>query len=258
MRLIPARAGKTRTRPTAWPLESAHPRSRGENSSGYPPPKGRRWLIPARAGKTYLLYIRRRSGRAHPRSRGENRLRLEIDRIDRGSSPLARGKRKRFDVRPKSTRLIPARAGKTEIIDQVRAGDRAHPRSRGENGSLPAEGMNLDGSSPLTRGKQRPLAGSPSGSGLIPAHAGKTRPFRCRRRGSRAHPRSRGENGGSWGCPAGDLGSSPLTRGKRGLVPFVVAHGGLIPAHAGKTSRGRTQTQAPPAHPRSRGENVSS
>ena len=54
----------------------------------------------------------------------------------------------------------------------------------------------------------------------------------------------------------GDLGSSPLTRGKRrdhaGRWPVL----GLIPAHAGKTSSWTWPTTWWPAHPRSRGENL--
>ena len=51
-------------------------------------------------------------------------------------------------------------------------------------------------------------------------------------------------------------GSSPLTRGKRGLVENDLARGRLIPAHAGKTSRPGTRRPRTAAHPRSRGENV--
>ena len=51
-------------------------------------------------------------------------------------------------------------------------------------------------------------------------------------------------------------GSSPLTRGKRG--PFRRRGAGvrLIPAHAGKTTRGRATRFMGGAHPRSRGENA--
>ena len=51
------------------------------------------------------------------------------------------------------------------------------------------------------------------------------------------------------------MGSSPLTRGK--LRPHAEADQapGLIPAHAGKTSRSPARAGTPRAHPRSRGEN---
>ena len=101
------------------------------------------------------------------------------------------------------------------------------------------------------------LAGALS-RGLIPAHAGKTIASAPRSTAPGAHPRSRGENP-SW--PVLDFarsGSSPLTRGKPAMVALSAAHAGLIPAHAGKTCRGRTRRPGSWAHPRSRGENTDS
>ena len=53
-----------------------------------------------------------------------------------------------------------------------------------------------------------------------------------------------------------DLGSSPLTRGKRIGGHVSVEHDGLIPAHAGKTASMRMDVSSELAHPRSRGENA--
>ena len=50
-------------------------------------------------------------------------------------------------------------------------------------------------------------------------------------------------------------GSSPLTRGKRQHHHQSPRDRGLIPAHAGKTSRRRGRREPLGAHPRSRGEN---
>ena len=90
---------------------------------------------------------------------------------------------------------------------------------------------------------------------FFPAHTGKTSSFSWLLRRSADHLRSHGENffaGTHVGvCP----GSSPLTRGKRGLIPGA-AHGTrLIPAHAGKTPKKQIIHLSFPAHPRSRGEN---
>ena len=71
----------------------------------------------------------------------------------------------------------------------------------------------------------------------------------------RAHPRSRGENCGTSNVPMGDVGSSPLTRGKRHGCHGVLWVLGLIPAHAGKTSIDNHCPEVAGAHPRSRGEN---
>ena len=71
-----------------------------------------------------------------------------------------------------------------------------------------------------------------------------------------AHPRSRGEN--SWGSRGAfsRCGSSPLTRGKLGLIWPVVQAARLIPAHAGKTPDRLVPALLARAHPRSRGENL--
>ena len=53
-----------------------------------------------------------------------------------------------------------------------------------------------------------------------------------------------------------DVGSSPLTRGKRGRRLYGRAGVGLIPTHAGKTNDDYPQCIATTAHPRSRGENA--
>ena len=112
------------------------------------------------------------------------------------------------------------------------------------------------GSSPLTRGKPQRYYRGDLLPRLIPAHAGKTYGSHTRTVPSWAHPRSRGENA-SIDAKAAELGgSSPLTRGKRGLggVPGVVDR--LIPAHAGKTARPCARLIRWRAHPRSRGENI--
>ena len=51
-------------------------------------------------------------------------------------------------------------------------------------------------------------------------------------------------------------GSSPLTRGKRFVLTSRFCLVGLIPAHAGKTSKDPPTLVKPRAHPRSRGENT--
>ena len=151
--LIPAHAGKTRSRRRrrmAWP---AHPRSRGENlgehvdlrqvAGSSPLTRGKLGLavvavgalglIPAHAGKTRRRSPRALGRAAHPRSRGENdpsrRQRLQ----PHGSSPLTRGKLRGDELVGILSRPIPAHAGKTPApCGRTRSGP-AHPRSRGEN-----------------------------------------------------------------------------------------------------------------------------
>ena len=71
--------------------------------------------------------------------------------------------------------LIPAHAGKTlsRLVMLLRA--RAHPRSRGENFEATDKTVDDEGSSPLTRGKLLESRAFDVLSGLIPAHAGKTK-----------------------------------------------------------------------------------
>ena len=193
-----------------------------------------------------------------------------------GSSPLTRGKLRVARTGQVVDGLIPAHAGKTPLAARSAACAAAHPRSRGENrgnytshnvvaGSSPltrgkhyvdvVPSMKGFGSSPLTRGKLAPSLGYRAPRGLIPTHAGKTsHDFRCSS-GSRAHPRSRGENETApTAAPAID-GSSPLTRGKRPVSGSRSTCAGLIPAHAGKTYGSSIRPLAKAAHPRSRGEN---
>ena len=173
-----------------------------------------------------------------------------------GSSPLTRGKRNRHRARPIWNGLIPAHAGKTSWISPTSWPGWAHPRSRGENSDLLLGLQSDPGSSPLTRGKHPGLATPITATRLIPAHAGKTDWRQLNPMRAAAHPRSRGENTKCLTRTRRRAGSSPLTRGKRRLCRRALGRGGLIPAHAGKTSSRPRRRRHRPAHPRSRGENL--
>ena len=274
--LIPAHAGKT-TQGGLRPIQGqAHPRSRGENRDheDSPPPRrgsspltrgkhglglglvGCEGLIPAHAGKTGSSGVVMMVGPAHPRSRGENAASDEKPARGRGSSPLTRGKLQHGRVGHDGGGLIPAHAGKTPRRREHPSRLRAHPRSRGENGQASAAYFATQGSSPLTRGKPRSRYSALCGTGLIPAHAGKTPGNGLGVSGEGAHPRSRGENSCRWGGTSAYRGSSPLTRGKRGRFGYIRAAPRLIPAHAGKTNYAALGPRRSGAHPRSRGENA--
>ena len=194
---------------------------------------------------------------AHPRSRGENSNVGPGAPVAFGSSPLTRGKPQLGADCGGKRRLIPAHAGKTRTTAQRSMTLPAHPRSRGENIWSPCMPRALSGSSPLTRGK---LAGGNADtfkSGLIPAHAGKTRWTSTRPRLTTAHPRSRGENSLRSILRLRRCGSSPLTRGKLHRNNPRQRRVRLIPAHAGKTRPPWPGGYGQAAHPRSRGENCS-
>ena len=171
--LIPAHAGKTRSRRRrrmAWP---AHPRSRGENAvasaathgvAGSSPltrgklglavvAVGALGLIPAHAGKTRRRSPRALGRAAHPRSRGENFEETSLLASCPGPSPLTRGKPQLLADGLVQARLIPAHAGKTSGASHPHGTNAAHPRSRGENLTRTCRDLIYTGSSPLTRGK---------------------------------------------------------------------------------------------------------
>ena len=255
--LIPAHAGKTRSRDHRFRHRRAHPRSRGENWStaklevgqaGSSPltrgkPRGRfelpdlLRLIPAHAGKTLLFHQTIGSTWAHPRSRGENVNAVAGGTKETGSSPLTRGKPHRDRVQRHEGGLIPAHAGKTKACAHSFQLTGAHPRSRGENSRPQAVTPTPGGSSPLTRGKPPSRRMNTMASRLIPAHAGKTLSSLVAARARGAHPRSRGENRSARSAAVSMVGSSPLTRGKHDLRHHDQDRTGLIPAHAGKTRK---------------------
>ena len=131
--LIPAHAGKTRSRALSSTARQAHPRSRGENElreligfsdqGSSPLTRGKPHLhrgpghpgrlIPAHAGKTPHSHAAALRPAAHPRSRGENSITRIKSCTMPGSSPLTRGKQAVRPLGPRDERLIPAHAGKT-------------------------------------------------------------------------------------------------------------------------------------------------
>ena len=215
-------------------LGGSSPLTRGKPRRGKRP-RGRQGLIHAHAGKT--TEARRSPGRhrAHPRSRGENQANGLIVTPHEGSSPLTRGKHRIRIHLSGSDGLIPAHAGKTSLLRTYLMRNRAHPRSRGENLHACIPDDYQPGSSPLTRGKPLGRVRDSMRARLIPAHAGKTRPYDLLRQHHWAHPRSRGENNEIKDRLNAIAGSSPLTRGKREISQDEFNRRGLIPAHAGKT-----------------------
>ena len=132
-RLIPARAGKTRTGRAPARASRAHPRACGENPRAHrtrpgghgssPRVRGKLQtsfsliigvrLIPARAGKTRESKAVPAGYWAHPRACGENIDCAYYPHGETGSSPRVRGKRGQERRRSDGGGLIPARAGKT-------------------------------------------------------------------------------------------------------------------------------------------------
>ena len=191
-RIIPARAGFTRTAPAWWSSVGDHPRSRGVYRSAIdvrgdlrgssPLARGLRVhhvlvccsarIIPARAGFTLDHFQSPPPLTDHPRSRGVYDGLPASIRAECGSSPLARG-------------LLRSR-----VTCWGRGWD--HPRSRGVYVGLPAGLLRWMGSSPLARGLLLPGPRHRPGPGIIPARAGFTRSGGPSARRPQDHPRSRG------------------------------------------------------------------
>ena len=150
-RIIPARAGFTRSRRRPHAPSTDHPRSRGvygrfragregfpgssplarglPPTSGAPSPTPR--IIPARAGFTPPLLRDAPHGADHPRSRGVYCTGSTRTAVRAGSSPLARGLRDAGVLERVHVRIIPARAGFTIVGAGSVYDVKDHPRSRG-------------------------------------------------------------------------------------------------------------------------------
>ena len=150
-RIIPARAGFTRSAHRESQHPGDHPRSRGvyvdcrvsgaagEGSS--PLARGLRasardatrmnGIIPARAGFTHRARVAEYFIQDHPRSRGVYRPVSTLRERVEGSSPLARGLRHLCRLWGQERRIIPARAGFTSRSPSRGRCTGDHPRSRG-------------------------------------------------------------------------------------------------------------------------------
>ena len=191
--ITPARAGSTFTSSSVISWNGDHPRSRGEHSgfSGVhlvakgSPPLARG----ARPGSTRV----RRRPRDHPRSRGEHPHGRAAGEASGGSPPLARGAPVRGVEGREEAGITPARAGST---------DRLHGAHAARMGSPP-----------LARGAPWASRVGARGAGITPARAGSTTTSSPEKRGSRDHPRSRGEHMPQIIAAIVTVGSPPLARG---------------------------------------------
>ena len=167
--------------------------------------------------------------------RGEHRLAHPELSDSVGSSPHARGTRIRDMQVGGLTGIIPACAGNTGVERIDATVERDHPRMRGEHQPDVAPVVHEQGSSPHARGTHRHTLKPQRFRGIIPACAGNTRVYPMVSRGSRDHPRMRGEHlVCSRHCTI-RTGSSPHARGTPGMSEGDSSTLGIIPACAGNT-----------------------
>ena len=244
IRIIPARAGFTRSSPSRGSSRTDHPRSRGvyslkilqaETLKGSSPlarglrhcggmAEFRNRIIPARAGFTAPPKIHHAALPDHPRSRGVYSRCSRTPTIKAGSSPLARGLPQLALDRHVHGRIIPARAGFTKCTDSASSHVRDHPRSRGVYAHDLLPDREYDGSSPLARGLHRDFFVVQLVDGIIPARAGFTLLDTVYLGNMWDHPRSRGVYTRMPAAAARVSGSSPLARGLHlaiGVIPTV-------------------------------------
>ena len=151
------------------------------------------WIIPALAGNTAALYLLITNWGDHPRSRGEYRCFMATPLVRLGSSPLSRGiLPKAHRIKP-AVRIIPALAGNTWTMRIIQMFAKDHPRSRGEYDQQYIEGVQLSGSSPLSRGIPGAVMSALGKGRIIPALAGNTDYGHLWGQYAGDHPRSRGE-----------------------------------------------------------------
>ena len=232
-RIIPARAGFTRSRSALAVTGRDHPRSRGVYAD--PPAQCRAppgssplargllpydtrddeiaRIIPARAGFTGRQRLAGLAHRDHPRSRGvyaESAL-VVVSRA--GSSPLARGLLGDGFAEVVEPGIIPARAGFTTPGRGPRTGAPDHPRSRGVYRAPASRARCSAGSSPLARGLRGVLPAQAPAGRIIPARAGFTLLRRTPAPPAPDHPRSCGVYPSTPSRSSASTGSSPLARG---------------------------------------------
>ncbi len=152
--------------------------------------------------------------------------------------------------------IIPAHAGNTPMICFTPIRMRDHPRACGEHALTLRSFSGGWGSSPRMRGTHSRCDDSERRRGIIPAHAGNTRLYRIYLVQHRDHPRACGEHRSGALRLVKRMGSSPRMRGTLGGCASDDRLRGIIPAHAGNTSKGRESPAAPGDHPRACGEHM--
>ena len=173
-RIIPARAGFTKTyvSPHKTPLD--HPRSRGVYARSRSTRTAWTGSSPLARGLLFLLGVGCSSHGIIPARAGFTSVAVVVISASPGSSPLARGLPTEMTFDATVGGIIPARAGFTRRPRAASAWPRDHPRSRGVYWNLLRDAPTSCGSSPLARGLRQRRQERHHDGGIIPARAGFT------------------------------------------------------------------------------------
>ena len=211
-------------------------------------------IIPAHAGNSPLTETRRQESADHPRACGELGQAAGKTYDEAGSSPRMRGTHQRHSPAIPDCRIIPAHAGNSSSLRRRMSVSSDHPRACGE--LVPSRSLtsSIDGSSPRMRGTPCCAPRDQALCRIIPAHAGNSASQPARWRCRSDHPRACGELGRRCTQHHDPIGSSPRMRGTLGSETFKVAHGRIIPAHAGNSHEQTVSVWGVSDHPRACGE----
>ena len=149
--------------------------------------------------------------------------------------------------------IIPAHAGLTFYGLSSRFSCRDHPRACGAHRLLHTPHPLHEGSSPRMRGSRKIRQPNKRCNGIIPAHAGLTAVSPSMRSARWDHPRACGAHVRRRSGAFESMGSSPRMRGSRRAARDNLEAIGIIPAHAGLTSRSSRQSAAGWDHTRACG-----
>ena len=250
---IPACAGKPVVSAPMLILVAVHPRVCGE--AGHPRHWKRTRPGPSPRVRGSPAELVDAGGRGvHPRVCGEAQRRERRLRATVGPSPRVRGSPDRRAHARRAPGSIPACAGKPGVVEGLADSARVHPRVCGEASNPAAYRLSWNGPSPRVRGSPAQVIPWPSGSGSIPACAGKPPAYSHRPGSPWVHPRVCGE---AQQRPPGHierLGPSPRVRGSLAGRGPAGARVGSIPACAGKPVRMLPRPGRERVHPRVCGE----
>ena len=171
----------------------------------------------------------------YPRWRGELDRTASVVSSGSGLSPLARGTPVFANLWTIAIRFIPAGAGNTGARNTKPCICSVYPRWRGEHEMLVSVNAANTGLSPLARGTHYAFLRLPGFCRFIPAGAGNTRVGKSRGNRTPVYPRWRGEHSMSQNFKAGIRGLSPLARGTRFCLRYLLLCLRFIPAGAGNT-----------------------
>ena len=194
-------------------------------------------IIPAHAGLTKKKFKKRVDKRDHPRACGAHRCCQRCLISSLGSSPRMRGSQLGEQALVDDDGIIPAHAGLTSVVAMIRYAPQDHPRACGAHSHDAALAHVLLGSSPRMRGSLDLYFRSARVTGIIPAHAGLTTLSPACARPHGDHPRACGAHHLHARSCEHIRGSSPRMRGSPHGIASIIHATGIIPAHAGLTTR---------------------